>query len=103
MDQRVSFRLGFIVLVAASLAGCGRKGPLELPPNAATTPTQTQAASDAATPPSLDNPALIQPPNKFMDKPASAKLAEASRKPVHPINNAAQAPAKKPFILDPLL
>ena len=102
MDQSVFFRLGLILLVTASLAGCGRKGPLVAPPEAATPPAQTEAAGDAAPPPALDNPALIQPPNKFMDKSASTKLAEASRKPVHSISGP-PAPTTKPFLLDPLL
>lgn len=74
-----------IVLGAAALAlgGCGRKGPLDLPPTASSQPAaavQSDPAADQASKPSLFDPSYgaNAPPT-------------AGRGP------------KKPFVLDPLL
>jgi predicted small lipoprotein YifL len=74
-----------IVLGAAALAlgGCGRKGPLDLPPTASSQPVaaaQSDPAADQASKPSLFDPSYgaNAPPT-------------AGRGP------------KKPFVLDPLL
>ena len=102
MLQRKLIRLGFVALAAASLlAGCGRKGPLELPPNAPP-PTPAEAAAAARAQPAVDNPGLIQPPNRTVDVPGGAGLDGASRGPAAPINGAKPA-SDKPFLLDPLL
>jgi predicted small lipoprotein YifL len=68
-------------VVALSLAGCGRKGPLDLPPSAsgaplAAAPTDTEAENAAK-------------PNLFTS--GSDAMPAAPRG------------AKKPFILDPLI
>jgi predicted small lipoprotein YifL len=74
-----------IILVSAALlalGGCGRKGPLDLPPSA-TSPSAAAAAdseTEAASKPSLFNP------NYGADAPPTA-----------PKGN------KRPFVLDPLL
>jgi predicted small lipoprotein YifL len=70
-------------VAALSLAGCGRKGPLDLPPsasgaNAAAAATDTEAEN--ASKPSVFNP------NYGVDQPPAA--AKGTR---------------KPFILDPIL
>jgi predicted small lipoprotein YifL len=72
-------------VVALSLAGCGRKGPLDLPPTStgpngpmAAAPTDSEA--EAASKPSVFNP------NYGTDAPPSAPRGK-----------------KKPFVLDPLL
>jgi predicted small lipoprotein YifL len=70
-----------LTMAALSLAGCGRKGALDLPPTAnaqaaAPTDTETEAASKG----SLFNP------NYGTDAPPAAAKG-----------------SKKPFILDPLL
>jgi len=69
-------------VVALSLAGCGRKGPLDLPPTAngpvAAAPTDSEA--EAASKPSVFNPSY------GTDAPPTAPRG-----------------ARKPFILDPLL
>jgi len=72
-----------LAVAALSLAACGRKGPLDLPPtanaptaNVAPGPTDTEA--DAAAKPGL-----------FNSNPDSAPVAPKG--------------AKRPFILDPLL
>ena len=79
-----------LVLCAASLAlaACGRKGPLDLPPNASSpaiasansAPAPTDTESEAMSKPSVYNPSY------GMDAPPTA-----GRGP------------KRPFILDPLL
>jgi predicted small lipoprotein YifL len=76
-----------IVLSAAllALAGCGRKGPLDLPPSATSSSAANTAASadsqaEAASKPSVFNP------NYGADAPPTAPKG-----------------AKRPFALDPLL
>ena len=68
-----------ILLIAAvlALAGCGRKGGLDLPPNA------MNAASDAA--PEADVERGATPPTVYEQGPVASKGR------------------KKPFVLDPLL
>jgi predicted small lipoprotein YifL len=72
-------------VAALSLAGCGRKGPLDLPPTStgpngpmAAAPTDSEA--EAASKPSVFNP------NYGTDAPPTAPKGR-----------------KKPFVLDPLL
>jgi predicted small lipoprotein YifL len=68
-------------VVALSLAGCGRKGPLDLPPTASNVPPQgaaTDTAAEQAAKPSLFN--------------SGSDVAPA-----------APRGARKPFILDPIL
>nr|WP_246820360.1 lipoprotein [Bradyrhizobium iriomotense] len=69
-------------LTALALAGCGRKGPLDLPPTASTAngvaPTDTE--TEAQKTPSVFNPTY------GADAPPAAPKGK-----------------KKPFILDPLL
>jgi predicted small lipoprotein YifL len=71
-------------VVALSLAGCGRKGPLDLPPTASNVPPARAAATDTE----AENAAK---PSVF--------------NPTYGVDAAPAAPrgAKKPFILDPLL
>jgi len=70
-------------VVALSLAGCGRKGPLDLPPTASNVPpgqaTATDTEAENAAKPSLFSPA-------YSDTTPAAPRG-----------------ARKPFILDPLL
>jgi predicted small lipoprotein YifL len=69
-------------VVALSLAGCGRKGPLDLPPTASNVPPAQAAATDTE----AENAAK---PNLFSNSADAAPAAPRG--------------AKKPFILDPLL
>jgi len=70
-----------------ALAGCGRKGPLDLPPTASgQQPTATAAVQpDPTTPPQANNPNLFDPSN------GAGTLPTAGKGP------------KRPFALDPLL
>ena len=87
-DDRPNYRWALILLGAAALAlsGCGRKGPLDLPPTASGLPQQQSAAvqQDPNAPPQPANPNLFNPNN-------SDQLPTAGRGP------------KRPFALDPLL
>jgi predicted small lipoprotein YifL len=80
-----------LALCAASLAlgACGRKGPLDLPPNAAS-PAMASANSAAPAPTDTQSEAMSKPsvfnPSYGMDAPPAAPRG-----------------AKRPFILDPLL
>jgi len=71
-------------LTALALAGCGRKGPLDLPPTASSAPT-----ANVATP--ADTAA--QKTSSMFNPTSSGADAEP----------AAARGRKKPFILDPLL
>jgi predicted small lipoprotein YifL len=75
----------FVSIAALTLSGCGRKGPLDLPPTASSASTANIApsgdtATDAAAKPSVFNPSY------------GADAAPAAAKG-----------QKKPFVLDPLL
>jgi predicted small lipoprotein YifL len=71
-------------VVALSLAGCGRKGPLDLPPTASNVPPAQAAATDTEA--QARNTPSVFNPNYGADAPPAAPRG-----------------AKKPFILDPLL
>lgn len=89
------------LMAALALAGCGRRGPLELPPGA---PPQTAAQNAAAQDRVLgneDNPGGVQNPNrKVADTPKETDIFSEKSVP-RPINAAPQP--KTGFILDPLL
>jgi predicted small lipoprotein YifL len=75
-----------IVLLAAAvlaLAGCGRKGPLDLPPTASQLPAAGQADADAQR--DASKPTVFDPSYGADAPPAAARGS------------------KKSFILDPLL
>ena len=80
-----------LVLVAASalaLTGCGRKGPLDLPP----TGTKDQQTTNTTVPPPTDSEAQrAATPSVFNPAYGSDAAPAATRG------------TKKPFILDPLL
>jgi len=87
-DRPAARRWALILLGTAALAlsGCGRKGPLDLPPTASGQLPQQSAAvqSDPSAPPQASNPNLFNPNN-------SDQLPTTGRGP------------KRPFALDPLL
>jgi predicted small lipoprotein YifL len=72
-----------LIAVALALAGCGRKGILDLPPNAPVQPTAAAGGNAEAEAMSKGN--LFDPSYGMNAPPAAAKGQ------------------KKPFILDPLL
>jgi predicted small lipoprotein YifL len=88
-DDRPNYRWALILSAAAALmlSGCGRKGPLDLPPTASSQqPTATATAqSNSTAPPQASNPNLFDPNN------GAGTLPTAGKGP------------KRPFALDPLL
>ncbi|WP_027573275.1 lipoprotein [Bradyrhizobium sp. WSM1743] len=72
-------------LTALALAGCGRKGPLDLPPTASNAPTAGGAAPVDTETEAQRTPSVFNPTYGADAAPAAAKGR------------------KKPFILDPLL
>ncbi len=84
ISNPLSSRWAVVLLAAApALAGCGRKGQLELPPN---TPPQAAAAAQA----NADHEPAAKP--SVFDPSYGADAG-----PVAPKGN------KKPFLMDPLL
>ena len=85
----VSSRWAILVLsvAALALAGCGRKGGLDLPPQSSMQPTATgtPAASADADSASSKGASLFAPAGAMDGSPAAAKGR------------------KKPFLLDPIL
>lgn len=72
-------------LTALALAGCGRKGPLDLPPTASNAPTANGAAPTDTETEAQGTPSVFNPTYGVDAAPAAAKGR------------------KKSFILDPLL
>ena len=68
-----------------ALGGCGRKGPLDLPPNAASAQTPVQAPATDTEAEQASKPGVFNP-SYGTDAPPTAPRG-----------------TKKPFILDPLL
>jgi predicted small lipoprotein YifL len=90
--------IGLVLAVAAfSLAACGRKGSLEMPPGPATEPPVAAApVSPSAFMPSYSSPGT--PMTQQQEDAAAVKNGFDSR------GNPVAAPsAKKSFILDPIL
>jgi predicted small lipoprotein YifL len=86
ISSPVSSRWALVLLAAATLAlaGCGRKGPLDLPPNAST-PAIAAAQTDTEAQREASKPTLFDP-SYGTDAPPTAPKG-----------------TKKSFILDPLL
>ena len=87
-DDRPNYRWALILLGAAALTlgGCGRKGPLDLPPTASgPQPAVAAVQADPNAPPQPSNPNLFDPNNNANPRPT------AGRGP------------KRPFALDPIL
>jgi len=86
LNDRIVVRLAVIGVLAMTLglAGCGRKGPLELPPSAAGQPG-TQKAKAAAAAAAAKEDDVSDEDRAFMRKQKK------------------QRGPKKPFILDPLI
>jgi predicted small lipoprotein YifL len=96
----VGVALAAAVAAALSLAGCGRKGELELPPGPATQPPIAAAPASPASPasfmPSYGGPGA--PATQQQEDAAAVKNGFDAR------GNPVAAPStKKSFILDPIL
>ena len=74
----------FVSAVALTLSGCGRKGPLDLPPNASSAST-----ANLQRPPTDTAAEEAAKPGLFNATPESVPVAPKG--------------SKKPFVLDPLL
>ena len=91
ISSPLSSRWAIVVLAVATLAlaGCGRKGPLDLPPNTSTPSPVASTPSPAATPSDAEQaaskPSVFDPSYGANAPPVAAKGT------------------KKPFLLDPLL
>ena len=105
ISSPLSSRWAIVVLAVATLAlaGCGRKGPLDLPPNTSTPSPVASTPSPVASTPS---PATSTPSPAA---PQSDAEQAASKPSVFDPSYGADAPpaaakgTKKPFLLDPLL
>ena len=86
-DCSTSSRWAIILLSAAVLAlgGCGRKGGLDLPPNAASAQATAAEQADAEADRSASKPSVFNPTYGMNTGPVAPKGR------------------KKPFVLDPLL
>lgn len=90
--RAVRFLLPLSLALATALAGCGRRGPLELPPGSAPPPPLTKSTA-GATPASSTDTGLVRntTPSDPLSRP---QLVAPAPGPVVP---------RTPFILDPLL
>jgi len=86
-DRSTSSRWAIILLSAAVLAlgGCGRKGGLDLPPNAASAQATATEQADAEADRAASKPSVFNPTYGMNTGPVAPKGR------------------KKPFVLDPLL
>jgi predicted small lipoprotein YifL len=80
MGSRAKILIG-VLLVSATLAGCGRRGPLEPPPGAVAPANVPQVEEDEVDPVALT-------------RPVEGSLSKEGRSIPRP---------KKPFVLDPIL
>jgi predicted small lipoprotein YifL len=86
--QRRAFGFALLSLALTALAGCGRNGPLELPPGPAT--NVPSASTQLTTPDGRPAPG----------SPQDAAMKTGFDEQGHPVATAGE---KKTFILDPLL
>jgi predicted small lipoprotein YifL len=86
--------LVLLAVLAVSLAGCGRRGPLELPPGASSAgAVPLPADPEANAGPLADLPPA---PSKGQDSNQDSGQTSADQPP-------RQKPAKRSFLLDPML
>ena len=89
-----TFALGAAVSLALGLAGCGRKGPLDLPPGDMPSP---QANASNLTQPAF-GPSSITPGSQQQTSGSAPNAVDAQGRPIYQ-----PAPKNKSFILDPIL
>lgn len=92
-NRRVICALAAALLVPLALAGCGRKGPLDPPPSAATPPPPTQQYQPAPSTTGLIDPLT----------PTGEAQQTLPQPPVQTTRAAPTQPARKSFLLDPLI
>jgi predicted small lipoprotein YifL len=91
-----SFALGAAVSLTLGLAGCGRKGPLDLPPSSTPSPQASSNLTQPSFGPSSMMPGAQPPPQQTAGQPTNAY--DSNGRPIY------QPPPKnKSFILDPVL
>ena len=102
--------LGVALLAGLALAGCGRRGPLELPPGAPPESAAKSAAIEDRVLGDQTHPGTVPNPNTGIAQTTAQKQTVAGKGPVgttaegevpRPINAPPQA--KTGFFLDPLL
>ena len=90
-NRSVICALAVALIVPLALAGCGRKGPLDLPPSAAMPPPPTQQYQPAPSTTGLIDP--LTPTGQAQQAPP----------PVQTTQVAPAQPQRKGFLLDPLI
>lgn len=90
-NRRVICALAAALLVPLTLAGCGRKGPLDPPPSVATPPPPVQQYQP---PPSTTG---------LIDPLTPTGQAQQAPPPVQTTGAAPAQPERKHFLLDPLI
>jgi len=83
------------LVAALSLAGCGRKGPLDPPPSASAAPATSEQAPPSAQGPGLMGPASLSPFGSGGGSSANSGSPTGTAAPPTTQN--------KKFLLDPLL
>ena len=111
MGHALPLRLVVRLVLAASLlaiAGCGRRGPLEVPPGAPN--IQSPAAAEAQQARVLsdeDNPGLLQSPDQVIEASPEAKQQQLTQRATSPVAprpiNGPPVEKRSTFFLDPLL
>ena len=101
--MRLTSSLAIALTAALALAGCGRRGPLELPPGAPAQPAAQSAGAENRVLGNQDNPGLIQSPNNRVARTTGQKQTDifSEGQVPRPINAPPQP--KTGFLLDPLL
>jgi predicted small lipoprotein YifL len=94
IGRKIAF--GAAITLALGLSGCGRKGPLDLPPSDTPGPNANNGSN-------LTTPSLS--PSSFMPggSPGSNQAKAASNAPKDIYGNPVLPGPKKTFILDPIL
>jgi predicted small lipoprotein YifL len=93
-----------VIVAALSLAGCGRNGPLELPPGPAGSTTSQSLPPPSSSPMSSMLPTSAPAPDVPGTPITAEAAANAARTGFDSRGNPVAGPGpKRPFILDPLL
>ncbi len=93
--RRLIFAFAIAPMLAAALASCGRKGPLELPPDVQAAREANRAQQETSAP----NPKSVagSPKQKLSEEGAKPKAQPVEGEISH------RPPQAYPFFLDPLL